>query len=98
MYISDGIAYAGEPCEGLLVSKASVITDLYMLVTFSTGEQRVFDVAPLVESAPAFAPLRDWEIFSRPVIDHGVICWLDGQIDIAPEAVYRMSYDYDTAA
>ena len=98
MYIVDGIAYTGEPVEGLLVSKVSVITELYMLVTFSTGEQRVFDAAPLVESTPAFAPLRDWEVFSRPVIDHGVICWLDGKIDIAPEAVYRMSYRYDTAA
>ena len=37
-------------------------------------------------------------IYSRPAIDHGVICWLDGQIDIAPETVYRMSYRYDMAA
>ena len=98
MYVVDGIAYAGEPIEGLRVRAVSVVTVLSLLVTFSTGERRVLDLAPLAEGTPAFAPLREWDVFSRPTVDHGVICWLDGQIDLAPEAAYRMGYRYDTVA
>lgn len=28
----------------------------------------------------------------------GVMCWCGGDIDIAPETMYKMSYEYGTAA
>ena len=64
-----------------------------MLVTFSTGEKRLFDTAMLQGSA--FAPLADEKIFSNPSLSHGVITWNNGEIDIAPEAVYRDSCAYE---
>lgn len=45
-----------------------------------------------------FEPLKDNEVFRRPTIDHGVVTWLDGQIDCAPEFMYENSYAYDTMA
>ena len=67
-----------------------------MLVTFSTGEKRLFDTTTLKGSA--FAPLADEQIFKNPVLFHGVITWNNGEIDIAPETVYQDSYAYDGIA
>ncbi len=65
-----------------------------MIVTFSTGEKHIFDTTMLKGSA--FDSLADEKIFSNPVLFHGVITWNNGEIDIAPETVYRDSYAYDS--
>ena len=40
-----------------------------------------------------------WQkIFCNPVLFHGVITWNNGEIDIAPETVYRDSYAYEEMA
>ena len=92
MYIKDGICYAGELKEGIKVTDAKPLRGGMMLVTFSTGEQRLFDTTLL--QGTAFEPLKDEKIFSNPVIFHGVITWDNGEIDIAPETVYKESYAY----
>ena len=38
------------------------------------------------------------EIFMNPALFHGVITWNNGEIDIAPETVYRNSYAYESMA
>ena len=95
MYIVNDICYAGEMQEGIRVTEARPLRGGMMLVTFSTGEKRLFDTTTL--RGPAFAPLEDEEVFSHPVIFHGVITWNHGEIDIAPETVYRDSYPYTSA-
>ena len=82
--------------EGIKVTEAKPLRGGMMLVTFSTGEKRLFDTTLLQGSA--FAPLADEKIFSNPVLFHGVITWNNGEIDIAPETVYRDSYAYDSMA
>lgn len=96
MYIKDGICYAGKLEEGIKVTSAKPLRGGMMLVTFSTGEQRLFDTTLLKGSA--FAPLRNEKIFDHPVIFHGVITWNNGEIDIAPETVYKESYPYTKEA
>lgn len=96
MYISNDVCYAGEWREGIKVTEAKPLRGGMMLVTFSTGEQRLFDTTRLQGSA--FEPLRDEKVFANPVLFHGVITWNNGEIDIAPEAVYRDSYAYESAA
>ena len=64
-----------------------------MLVTFNTGETRLLDATELTEFE-AFAPLGNQETFSSFSIDHGVLQWLDGEIDIAPEGLYLRSFKY----
>ena len=93
MYILDGIAYASEPHEDITVTDFRIIDDLYMIVTFSTGEERIFDVSCLLRY-PAFKPLSDRSIFDTARLEHGVLTWQDGAIDIASEAVYQESYPY----
>ncbi len=97
MFIRDGIAYAGEPVQDIEVSTARYAGDWILLVTFSTGETRLFDASQLFD-VPVFARLENPDVLSSFSIDHGVITWLDGDIDIAPEAVYARSLRYEDAA
>ena len=96
MYVLNDICYAGELREGIKVTEAKPLRGGMMLVTFSTGEKRLFDTTLLQGSA--FAPLADETVFSHPVLFHGVITWNNGEIDIAPETVYRDSYAYEGMA
>lgn len=47
-------------------------------------------------SSSAFEPLKDEEVLKNMSVFHGVITWMDGKIDIAPETVYQESYPYDS--
>jgi hypothetical protein len=93
MYIINGIAYAGEPRKDIEIKKVSVLDDMMMLITFDTGEKRLFDATTLLQY-PAFKPLENEKIFMSAKIDRGVLIWLDGDIDIAPETLYKNSFSY----
>lgn len=95
MYIINDICYAGEIEEGIKVTEAKPLRGRMLLVTFSTGERRLFDTTKLKGSA--FDPLEDDNIFQDIHIFHGVITWLDGEIDVAPEKVYLESFAYESA-
>lgn len=92
MFVRDGIVYGGEPEQPIKVDHVTVLPDMIMLIQFNNGELRLFD-ATLLEG-PAFESLHDEQVFSTPVIDHGVVTWLDGEIDCAPEYMYKHSYEY----
>ncbi|MBQ2591986.1 MAG: DUF2442 domain-containing protein, partial [Candidatus Riflebacteria bacterium] len=84
---------AGELVEDIKVLEAKPLRGRMLLVTFSTGEKRLFDTTMLKGSA--FLPLSNDEIFNNPSIFHGVITWNNGEIDVAPETVYDLSYAYN---
>ena len=90
MYIKNGIAYAGEEAPMLKVSGVRPLENHKLWVRFNNGEARIFDFAPLLEQ-PAFAPLKEKNVFFGVYIDYGVPVWNDGDIDIAPETLYEQS-------
>lgn len=92
MYIMNGIVYGGEPLASIKISSVKALDDMIMLVSFSTGETRLFDATIL--QGEVFEPLRREEVFKNPIIDHGVVTWNDGSIDCAPEFLYNNSYEY----
>lgn len=94
MYIKDDICYAGELQPDIKVIDAKPLRGHMLLVTFSTGEKRLFDATKL--EGPVFAPLADDKVFEDITLFHGVITWKDKEIDIAPETVYAESYAYDS--
>lgn len=96
MYILDDICYAGELQENIRITAVKPLRGGIYLVTFSTGEQRLFDTTLL--RGPAFEPLADEAVRNNPILFHGVITWNNGEIDIAPETVYRDSYVYNCEA
>lgn len=94
MYIKDGICYAGELVPEIEVSSIKNLGDGIMLVEFSTGETRLFDVTSLLDKGSAFAPLAQEENRQTAKVTHGFVSWLNGEIDIAPETLYVESYKY----
>lgn len=96
MFEMNGILYADEPSRELEIRSARVPDDHIMLVTFSTGETRLCDFTEMYDDAPAFAPLRDEKAFEDFRIDHGVLTWCNGDIDISPTYLYDHSYEYST--
>ncbi len=94
MYYYNGFVIGGEPEEACKVTAVKPLPDRMMLITFNNGETRLFDSTVL--NGPVFSPLLDDSIFMSPQIDHGVITWNDGEIDCAPEFLYRRSYAYES--
>ena len=92
MYIIDDVCYAGEATPDIKVKEATMLRGGMLLITFSTGEQRLFDTTLLTGSA--FEPLKDEKTLADFTIFHGVMTWLNGEIDIAPETMYVQSYPY----
>ena len=92
MYIIDDVCYAGESVPDIKVKDAAVLRGGMLLITFSTGEQRLFDTTLLTGSV--FEPLKDEKTLADFTIFHGVMTWMNGEIDIAPETMYADSYPY----
>ena len=92
MFISNGYVYGGNPSDSLHIIQAKPLDDMMMLVTFDTGETRLFDATIL--NGPVFNPLRDPAVFHKLEIDHGIVTWMDGAIDCAPEFMYEHSFEY----
>lgn len=97
MYIKDGIAYAGEASPELEITAARYVGNLQIVVTFAGGEERLLDATEFSDM-PALAPLMDERVLEDFSIDHGVLTWRNGEIDIAPEAVYDRSFEYRSIA
>lgn len=93
MFEVNGIVYANEYKDSLKITDAKVTDRLMMLITFSTGEKRVFDATVLTGSA--FKPLEDESVFESFKIIHGVLTWMNEEIDCAPEYIYEHSYAYE---
>ena len=96
MYVIDGIAYAGEFAPDIEVEKVVALDDMMLILTFSTGEKRLYDASALLV-CPAFRSLDDTEVFKSVRVEHGIVIWLDGEIDIAPELLYKDSVPYQEA-
>jgi len=97
VYIINGIAYAGEFNSEIEAENVFALDDMMLLITFNNGEKRLFDATVLLEY-PAFIPLKDDQIFKSASVEHGVVVWQNGDIDISPETLYRSSYPYQDIA
>ncbi|MGN0906528.1 MAG: DUF2442 domain-containing protein [Bullifex sp.] len=93
MFIINGIVYADSEAESITVNDAKALDGLIMIITFSNGERRLFDATIL--DGEVFKPLMDNDIFKAFKVEFGTITWAHGEIDIAPEYLYRNSYQYN---
>ena len=93
MFVKNGIVYASDTEEEHRVAEARYLPYGMLLLTFSSGEKRLFDVTQLKGSA--FAPLKEEEVRRSVRVFHGAVVWLDGEIDCSPEYLYRNSYAYN---
>ena len=94
MYMKDGICCAGELVPAIKVDSLKLLDSGMMLVKFSTGEVRLFDVTTLLNKGSAFLPLAEEKNQKTAQVTHGFVSWMDGEIDLAPETLYAESYKY----
>lgn len=90
---ANGIAYASTKTQPITVQAVKPLDDMMMIVTFNSGEKRLYDATQLL-AFPAFQPLKDEQVFKNAKVEYGVVTWNNGEIDIAPETMYENSYEY----
>jgi len=88
MYLMNGVVYAGNPTNDIMVQTVKVLDDMMMIVIFTSGEKKLFNATTLL-SMPAFKVLENVDIFITAAVEHGVVVWNNGDIDIAPEYMYN---------
>ena len=71
------------------VNKAQYLGDYRLGLSFSNGEERVFDAKEFITKYPAFHVLQDKSLFSQFTLDGWTVSWMDGSLDIAPEYLYE---------
>ena len=69
--------------------------DYKLLLPFSTGEHRLFDVRPYL-NMPFFAKLKDKDVFNQVFVNEYTVEWKNG-CDIAPHELYDDSVPVGTA-
>lgn len=63
--------------------------DHTLLLTFESGEKRIYDARPLLKK-PICKALNDLHFFMRARAAYGTVVWSD-ELDIAPEHLYECS-------
>ena len=72
------------------INNAKYLGDYRLALTFSNGEQRIFDGRDFIYSHPLFAPLQDTNRFSQFELDGWTVSWENGTLDLAPEYLYEI--------
>ena len=70
-------------------TKVTVLDNYRLQITFKNGEERIFDVAPLL-SRKCYSALSSKALFSLASIEYGCVTW-PGNIDIDPDWIYEDS-------
>lgn len=94
MFELNGFVYGESPVENIKITDVKALDDMMMIITFSTGENRLFDATIL--DGPVFEVLKDKNIFKNCSLEFGVVTWMNGDVDCAPEFIYENSYEYPT--
>ena len=69
------------------VKEVEAKDDYKLLITFVTGEKKLFDFKPLLDDY-YFIPLKNIDLFKKAYICGRSVVWSD-EIDIAPEYLYE---------
>ena len=86
--IEENTLIYGKPL-GPRVTEVFPDTDYRLFLTFNNGEQRIFDVKPLL-SMNVFKPLQNKEFFASVKVAYGTITW-PHDIDYCPDTLYSES-------
>jgi len=65
------------------------LPDCQLLITFTSGEQKIFDVKPYLNTG-VFAALKDEALFNSVHIAFDTVAWANGA-DLCPEVLYSKS-------
>lgn len=77
----------------LKVIKVEVLDDMSLLIEFSNGETKLFDVNQMLKY-PIFQKLKDKNVFNSINIKNGIVVWDDENIDIGTDYLYKNGKNY----
>lgn len=85
--LQDYIISNGSPVW--VVKKVQPQSNYTLLLTFASGERRIFNALPLLKKE-AYPPLKNLNFFMQARVEGDSVAWSD-EIDIAPEHLYEYS-------
>lgn len=85
--INDYIVYAGS--TPWVVKAVEARRDYTLLLTFASGEKRLYNALPLLDKA-IYGPLKNIGLFMNAKVEGASVAWND-ELDIAPEHLYECS-------
>ena len=88
--IDDVVYYVSDIVEAVSVKP---LDGYKLLIDFSTGEKKIYDVSPLLGNA-IYNELKNVAFFNSAKIEYGTVIWND-DIDLCPESLYNDSVLYD---
>ena len=94
MFIKDDVVYANQKSDDIKIIDVRIVDKFSLIVVFPFGEERIFDATYLLK-IPAYEKLNNVDFFNTVHVEHGALVWNNGEIDIAPEEVYKESYEYE---
>ncbi len=68
------------------VKKVLPTNDFQLIITFTNGEERVFDMKPYLDKG-VFKALQDVSLFTKAHIAWGTVVWNE-DIDMSPDTLY----------
>lgn len=94
MFVENGIVYADDKAPLVRAVSARLLSNMKILVNFNNGEKRIFDCSILPLDKPLYSPLKEKSILENFTVSHGTLTWLNEEIDISPDVLYRESVLY----
>ena len=88
MRVENGICHAESGESMLRVVGCRALDYPRLCLRFANGEERETDLSPLL-GLPAFRPLADEGVFKAFAVEHGIVTWAEGDLDIAPEWLFE---------
>lgn len=85
--LKDYVLYVNSP--SWIVTEVQPREDYTLLLTFVTGEKKIYDARPLLKKS-IYTPLKNLSFFMQAKVDGDSVIWND-EIDIAPEHLYEAS-------
>ena len=71
------------------VKKAESVGGYVVTLEFEDGSAGKVDLSKYVEEGTVFSRLRDPVYFKTLRVEYGTLLWGQGEVDIAPEALYE---------
>jgi hypothetical protein len=71
------------------VRHAELVADRILRLQFEDGLSGRVDLSKYVQEDTVFARLKNTDYFKAFRIEFGTLVWGDGELDIAPEALYQ---------
>lgn len=68
------------------VEKVKAIKDFQLLISFTNGEEKVFDMKPYLDKG-VFKALNEIDLFNQAHIAWGTVVWNE-DLDMSPDTLY----------